>query len=930
MRASVPPRGVGSRRTAVSSTAQALCQRHPTLIVCGVFLLAALLLTGEAMLPGRTLGPMDTLELGDPWRTMSPAEPQLGNRLQNDQVEQLPFVVEWWRGLRAGDVQLWEPDIGGGVPLLTTVYNRILAPWNVAFLVLPAAKAAATALAMAFFVAQLGTYLLARRLDLSRTSAVIAGVVYGLSGTIVSNALRIHETYLFPLVAFALHATITAERGLRLRYSALLAVSFGALLLSGFPGVAAMSAYALGAYAAYLLAVHLRGSSLPATIRRAGPPALGLGLGVGIALFQLLPSFEFLQVSQALERDFPIDSGKGVLNLATIWSDRLFGAYQFNNRWAEGLARNPFEGSMAVGGAALVLAMFGLVHRREQQGLGKSSALDGFFLPLGVLSVIVGFFGGVLLRIVQVLPFMANNHLGRSRFFFVLALALLAGAGFDRLTGPASGRQPPRWSVPAVALWGLLGVAAYASYEAVTLAIVMEAPILGQAGLVAVLGVAAAIAAHRVTAPLRAPSADLDAPTADVGQGRRLVVGGLLVVVIAAELAFNGWHFTPVRPVEEFYPTPAFVQDLRDDIGPGGPWRFIAVPMPILRPNTAVVHDVRDVRTAWPAHERFRDLLRAADPGVFDGSRLKTRFTDQFDPLSAALDAMSVRYIALGREQAPLDAVATDVDLEVDVAGTSFRIATESGAALRGVGLRLAPTSACDEDGTFDLSFDGITSQRIVRDRADLTTFHLPDLAPDPDRVFTLESPSCPVVVAEQGVLHSAREGSALTVQSVAGPVVVRRTTALPRVEVAGAWRVAGDPATSLRLVTERTDEGVVLAPDPQVPAGGSGTAELIVDDPDLVRVRATTEGGGIVVLRDVQAPGWTVTVDGRPAPMLTVDHAFRGVAVPDGASVVEFDYAPRTFILGAWLSALCLAIAIGLAASSLVAARMTRRRRQV
>lgn len=916
---------------ALQTRVRSLCTRRPALIVMGVLVFTSLLLTVEGMLPGRTLGPMDTLLLGDPWRTASPAVPELSNRLQNDQVEQLPFVVEWWQSLRSGDVQLWEPDIGGGVPLLTTVYNRILAPWNVVFLFLPAAKAAAASLALAFFVAQLGTYLLARRLEMSRAAAVIAGVVYGLSGTLVSNALRIHETYMFPLVAFALHATITAERRLRLRYAALLAISFGALLLGGFPSVAVMCAYVLGAYALYLLfAERAQVTSLGQMVRRAGPPALGLGLGVGIALFQLLPSYEFLQVSQALDRDFPIDSGKGVINLATIWSDKLFGAFQSQDRWGEGVARNPFEGSMTVGGAALVLALIGLAHGRQQARRGTASSLFAFFLPLGVLSVIVGFFGGVLLRVVQVLPFMANNHLGRSRFLFVLALALLAGAGVERLTTAAVPRREDRWSLPAVGMWGLLGVAAYATYDTVTKAIVTESAfILLPAAVVAAAGVAAAMLARRMSAPLRTPVpslASVGPAAAAERQDRRLLVTVLLVIVIAAELAINGWHFTPVNPVEEFYPTPAFVEDLRPEIGPGGDWRFIAVPMPILRPNTAVVHDVRDVRTAWPAHERFRDLLRIADPGIFDGSRLKTRFTDRFDPRSSALDAMSVRYIILGLDQAPLDAVSAEVDLDVDAGGTSFRIPVVSGA-LRAVALRTMATGRCDEDGTIDLHFEGTSSQRIVRDRSDLTIFHLPDLAPDPDRTFTLRSPTCPLVVQQEGVVHAAADDSTLTIESVSGTVVARRASALPRVAIAGSWAVAADPARSLDLVADRSGDAVVVSSDPQIPSGGSGSAELLIDDTDRVEVAAESDGGGVLVLRDVGAPGWSVTVDGDPAHMLTVDHAFRGVVVPAGRSIVEFRYAPRTFVVGSRISLLCFVAALAFLLAPSLRGRIAGRR---
>jgi uncharacterized membrane protein YfhO len=39
--------------------------------------------------------------------------------------------------------------------------------------------------------------------------------------------------------------------------------------------------------------------------------------------------------------------------------------------------------------------------------------------------------------------------------------------------------------------------------------------------------------------------------------------------------------------------------------------------------------------------------------------------------------------------------------------------------------------------------------------------------------------------------------------------------------------------------------------------------------------------------------PGWTGTVDGRPAPVLPANLAFRAVALEPGRHVVEFCYEP-------------------------------------
>jgi len=66
------------------------------------------------------------------------------------------------------------------------------------------------------------------------------------------------------------------------------------------------------------------------------------------------------------------------------------------------------------------------------------------------------------------------------------------------------------------------------------------------------------------------------------------------------------------------------------------------------------------------------------------------------------------------------------------------------------------------------------------------------------------------------------------------------------------------------------------------------------------------------VILTDNWFPGWTATVDGRTTPVLQVDGAVRGVVVDAGEHEIRFRYRPWSVILGAAMSLIALAIAIG------------------
>jgi hypothetical protein len=148
---------------------------------------------------------------------------------------------------------------------------------------------------------------------------------------------------------------------------------------------------------------------------------------------------------------------------------------------------------------------------------------------------------------------------------------------------------------------------------------------------------------------------------------------------------------------------------------------------------------------------------------------------------------------------------------------------------------------------------------------------------------------------------------------------------ALPRAFVATRARCVDD-ATALRLLRERAvDVGTeVLLSDctrPPVAAapGAVARAEIRAYEPHRVAIAAVTDAPAHLVLTDTWYPGWRVRVDGREAPLLRADHAFRAVALPAGAHDVEFTFSLRAFPA---------ALAVSVAAALVVATVLLRRRR--
>jgi uncharacterized membrane protein YfhO len=104
--------------------------------------------------------------------------------------------------------------------------------------------------------------------------------------------------------------------------------------------------------------------------------------------------------------------------------------------------------------------------------------------------------------------------------------------------------------------------------------------------------------------------------------------------------------------------------------------------------------------------------------------------------------------------------------------------------------------------------------------------------------------------------------------------------------------------------------------------AGGSPT--IVRDAPELVAVRTSSTTAGTLVLADAFYPGWTATVDGRPAPIAPHEGLFRAVEIPAGEHTVIFRYQPRSLLIGAALSLL------GLASAAVIVSTDLRRPRQL
>ena len=110
----------------------------------------------------------------------------------------------------------------------------------------------------------------------------------------------------------------------------------------------------------------------------------------------------------------------------------------------------------------------------------------------------------------------------------------------------------------------------------------------------------------------------------------------------------------------------------------------------------------------------------------------------------------------------------------------------------------------------------------------------------------------------------------------------------------------SGQSVNLRRTAFVETDDPQRLAGLRAAPAAGpTGSVVISAADPQRVELRATLPRPGLVVLADLHYPGWELTIDGIPAPILRVNRMMRGALVLEGTHTLVYTYRPVLFRLG-------------------------------
>lgn len=362
--------------------------------------------------------------------------------------QNLPYRYLYWKAIQTGSVPLWSPELYGGFYLHGDGQAGLLHPGRwLLYRWLPLSTAFQLELLLSYPLALIGSYLLFRRWECSRSAALCGGAAFSFAGP---NLLRVVQPHALQIVAhlpwlILVIDSILSDPAPRSRRSlvAALALLTASQLLLGYPQFVLLSGVI---EATYVLA------RLPRTRARAllGVVAAKL-LGIGMGAAQLVPTWQALRESVRSAPDLEFLGSVSIhpLNLLQ-WANPYFAAGRKVGPW--GLHESSMFFGISVTMAVVWFVLKPTAESRRSWLVRWLSLLlvAGAMLALGRFNVLFPYYAN--------LPIL-NVIRGQARWS-VLAVFAIAGLWALSLDALRERRGSSATQLAAVLLLVLLSVAA--------------------------------------------------------------------------------------------------------------------------------------------------------------------------------------------------------------------------------------------------------------------------------------------------------------------------------------------------------------------------------------------------------------------------------------------------------------------------------------
>ena len=200
-------------------------------------------------------------------------------------------------------------------------------------------------------------------------------------------------------------------------------------------------------------------------------------------------------------------------------------------------------------------------------------------------------------------------------------------------------------------------------------------------------------------------------------------------------------------------------------------------------------------------------------------------------------------------------------------------------------------------------AYDGLYPQRMWRFTNEMGEHLWGKFEPLRSIEYYLNDPRYPPVIPQE------KMAGLEPIAQMDGLHVLKNNDALPRAYLVPQIEAAPDASAVIKKLSDPAFEPretvLTEAPPPHslpasnVPAAELGTARVMYRGATRVVVEAEAKTECVLVLSDAYYPGWSATIDGKPAAIFPAYYVFRGVILPAGRHEVIYTYIPWTFKAG-------------------------------
>jgi len=374
---------------------------------------------------GKVFVPADLLGRHFPWQPYNPPGFSVHNYFTSDVIDsQYPARAVALDILRSGQLPLWDPYTSSGRPLGTLPVYALSFPLNLLLLLLPLEVGFSYAAVGRVFLAGVGMFAFLRQLKLSKTPALLGGIMFAFNGFIVVwlNATAGVTLSMAPLVFWAGERLFRRPSAVNV---ALLALSVAVLISGGFLQIVLYVLYFLTGYLVFRAGMIAWQSH---DWRKAGRRLLlgGLAILIGITLMtpQLWSFWDHLRLTSYDTERASQKRGIAAEPLHTVIRFLIpdyYGSpvtHDFFDMYPE---RTAYLGIMP-----LFLAALGMVFSWRRHKTALFFTFSGL-LALGMV------YGAPFNRWVACLPGLNFSLNTRFKAMFAFCVAILAAFGLDFL-----------------------------------------------------------------------------------------------------------------------------------------------------------------------------------------------------------------------------------------------------------------------------------------------------------------------------------------------------------------------------------------------------------------------------------------------------------------------------------------------------------------